>query len=285
MFLPYWSIMFVTAFSGIALGLLISCVATSSRMAANCVPLVLIPQLIFGGALIKYEEMNRDSDLFFTVQKWVFENYPETPTPKDQRLRIPAISKLVATHYSYEALIVAQAQLNPLTKRQNRIQTEIDQLLELKERSAEQKNRLNLLGETLATLSGLNGSSRRDVERKLSAIDHVIKGRSNSLPEIDPRNARTSVQKLFNNNKVGDMVAKAEADQRDYRKTRPINVFFSPKKYIAHLGFNVLLWNSLVLTASSSLLLALVSFILSRQMRPQGTESLLQNALGDDKEI
>ena len=287
MFLPYWGIMFVTAFSGIALGLLISSIATSSRMAANCVPLVLIPQLIFGGALIKYEEMNRDSDLFFTVQKWVFENYPDTSAPKDQRLRIPAISKLVATHYSYEALIVAQAQLNPLTKRQNRIQTEIDQLLDIKEkdRSKEQNSRLNLLGETLATLSGLNGSSRRDVERKLTAIDQIIHGRTTTLPEIDPRNARTNAQKLFTNNKVGDMVAKAEADQRDYRKSKPINVFFSPRKYIANFGMNVLAWNSLVLTSSSAVILALVSLIVSRQMRPQGTESLLQNALGDDKEI
>jgi hypothetical protein len=81
------------------------------------------------------------------------------------------------------------------------------------------------------------------------------------------------------------MVAKAEADQRDYRKSKPINVFFSPRKYIANFGMNVLLWNSLVLVSSSAVILALVSLILSRQMRPQGTESLLQNALGDDKEI
>ena len=78
MFLPYWFFMFITAMSGLSLGLLISSLATSSKMAANFVPLVLIPQLIFGGALVKYDEMNRDPDLLYTLQRWFALN----PDPK-----------------------------------------------------------------------------------------------------------------------------------------------------------------------------------------------------------
>src|SRR5205085_8091382 len=51
------SIMFLTAMSGIALGLVISSLVADPKTAANIVPLVLIPQIIIGGALIKYEDM------------------------------------------------------------------------------------------------------------------------------------------------------------------------------------------------------------------------------------
>ncbi|HEX8296688.1 MAG TPA: ATP-binding cassette domain-containing protein, partial [Chthoniobacteraceae bacterium] len=66
MFWEYFACMFVTAASGTSLGLLISSLVADAKTAANFVPLVLIPQLIFGGALIKYEEMNRDLDVIYT---------------------------------------------------------------------------------------------------------------------------------------------------------------------------------------------------------------------------
>ena len=52
-----------------------------AKTAANFVPLVLIPQLIFGGALIKYEEMNRDLDLHLHLQALVQHATPTPPTP------------------------------------------------------------------------------------------------------------------------------------------------------------------------------------------------------------
>ena len=54
------AIMFLTAMSGVALGLVISSLVADPKTAANIVPLVLIPQIIMGGALIKYEDMNRN---------------------------------------------------------------------------------------------------------------------------------------------------------------------------------------------------------------------------------
>ena len=44
----------------------------------------------------------------------------------DKKLSVPVISRFVATHYSYEALVVAQAKLNPLAIRQQRLQAAID---------------------------------------------------------------------------------------------------------------------------------------------------------------
>src|SRR5204862_7141275 len=51
-------VMLMTAMGGVALGLVISSIVADPKTAANIVPLVLIAQIIMGGALIKYEGMN-----------------------------------------------------------------------------------------------------------------------------------------------------------------------------------------------------------------------------------
>src|SRR2546425_2873006 len=60
-------IMFMTAMSGVALGLLISSLVADPKTAANIVPLVLIPQIIMRGALIKHTDMNRNLALLYSL--------------------------------------------------------------------------------------------------------------------------------------------------------------------------------------------------------------------------
>src|SRR5690242_16236227 len=81
-------IMFMTAMSGVALGLLISSLVADPKTAANIVPLVLIPQIIMGGALIKYEDMNRNLALIYTFTRW-FSEHPNKEQNKkmDSKLR------------------------------------------------------------------------------------------------------------------------------------------------------------------------------------------------------
>src|SRR6202011_6228900 len=67
-------IMLMTAMAGVALGLLISSLVADPKTAANIVPLVLIPQIIMGGALIKYEDMNRNLALVYTFSRWFHEH-------------------------------------------------------------------------------------------------------------------------------------------------------------------------------------------------------------------
>ena len=64
-------IMFMTAMGGVALGLVVSSLVADPKTAANIVPLVLIPQIIMGGALIKYEDMNRNLGLGLHVHALV----------------------------------------------------------------------------------------------------------------------------------------------------------------------------------------------------------------------
>ena len=57
MFLHNLLWMFLTSFVGIAAGLFISSIVSSPKTAINIIPLILIPNIILGGALIKYDEI------------------------------------------------------------------------------------------------------------------------------------------------------------------------------------------------------------------------------------
>ena len=280
MFFPYWFFMFVTASSGTSLGLFISSISTSGKMASNFVPLVLIPQLIFSGALIKYEEMNQNLDLRYTFSRW-FSTHPDVPSSdrEDEKLHIPLISRFVATHYSYEALVVAQAKLNPLSGRQEQLQARIDALVDKHSSSEADDRRLSDLKDTLAILSGLEADSVREVEKRLRRVDQIIKGKPLDTGGLRAKAGGVTAERLYTNQKISDLEAKAETEQSDYRRAKPMNVFFSPEKYFhimriwrwdldAH--FSVYFFNTGVLVVSSILIMGCLYIVLRRQLQPQG---------------
>lgn len=271
MFWPYFLFMTVTAISGISLGLVISSIAGGSNTAALVVPLVLIPQLIFGGALIKYEEMNRDLDVRYTFSRW-FHTHPELDSElrDDSALTVPLISKFVATHYSYEAAIVAQAKLNPLSIRQDRLQQQIDKLVEKTDRTEAEATRLEDLKDTLALLSGLESGSVREVEKRLQRVDGIIAGKPLDAGGLRSRTSGVTAERLFTNQKVTDLVSKAETEQSDYRRQKHVNVFFGPVKRYLGITMSVFTFNSAVLMISSVILLVILYLILKRQLRPHG---------------
>src|SRR5262252_6684870 len=86
------TIMFLTAMSGVALGLVISSLVADPKTAANIVPLVLIPQIIMGGALIKYEDMNRNLGLVYSFSHWFSEHPNSEKTRKtESKLQVPLV--------------------------------------------------------------------------------------------------------------------------------------------------------------------------------------------------
>ncbi len=273
MFMVYFLWTFLTALSGISLGLLVSAIVPNSKTGAMLVPLILIPQLIFGGALIKYEEMNRDSDLLYSFTRVFGKNRTQENIETDKKLRVPFISRLIATHYSYEALVVAQAKLNPLASRQAKLDEMIRTLAKATNSTAE-NDRLSDLKDTLAQLSGLEAGSAREIDRRLARIDQIIEGATPSLRDFRTKVYGTTADQLYNNTKINDMVSKAESEQNDYRREYPINAFFSPEKH--HLYWfakketgwttSVYVRNGLVLVGTSAAMLVLLSYILRRQL-------------------
>jgi len=251
------------------------------------VPLILIPQLIFGGALIKYEEMNRDPNILYTFQRWFAQKRQPTDMEGDKKLSVPVISKLIATHYSYEALVVAQAKLNPLADRQARLQKVIEQLAAKPDRTEAEDERLDDLKDTLAQLSGLESDTAREVDKRLRRVDRIIAGRKPLMADFHARPPGVTADQLYSNQKIADMVAKAETEQNDYRREYKINVFFSPEKYHFTWGKLNLSWlglreyeigismsvyfrNGAILLGSSVVLLLILWKVLRVQLRKTG---------------
>jgi len=278
MFWIYFIFTFITAFTGITMGLFISALVADGKTAANLVPLILIPQIILGGALIKYEEMNRNLDFIYTINRW-FSVHPEQARNKNESaLQVPFVCEFVPMRWSYEALVVAQQKLNPLTSRQVAIQKQIDALVRENETtlSEEQLERLGDLKDTLALVSSLEGKSPADVADRLNRVDRIIEGSPLVPRELQTRKARVSAEQLYVNQKVSDLVSKAEAEQRDYRRgAHKINVFFGPEKYFYFtlggkeymLSGSVFIVNAGVLLAFSFATLGGLYVSLRRQLR------------------
>ena len=175
--------MLMTAMGGLSLGLLISSLVADPKTAANIVPLVLIPQIIMGGALIKYEDMNRNLALVYTLSHW-FSEHPSTDQSKkmESKLEVPFVCQFIAMRWSYEEMIVAQAKLNPLTRRQDRAQREIQQIVaQHSEITPEERKRLDDLKEVLAV------ALRSGSDIPSSELDRYLR-----LVDPDPRPQTTS---------------------------------------------------------------------------------------------
>src|SRR3954453_7251272 len=254
-------IMFMTAMGGVALGLVVSSLVADPKTAANIVPLVLIPQIIMGGALIKYEDMNRNLALVYTFTRW-FSEHPSDEQGKkmDSKLKVPFVCQFVAMRWSYEELVVAQGKLNPLTRRQDRAQREIDRLVVKKDQAPEAAKRLEELKETLAVLSGLEGKTSADVDRYLSEIDKVLSRKQPFNRAIfKDANGPVTAEQLYINQKVSDLISNAEMEQNDYRRGGKPNIFFGLEKVYLRATFNVSPFDTLVL-------LVLLNWILKRQL-------------------
>jgi ABC-type multidrug transport system ATPase subunit len=266
-------IMLMTALAGVALGLLISSLVADPKTAANIVPLVLIPQIIMGGALIKYEDMNRNLSFVYALTHWFSEHPVEEQSKKmSSNLEVPFVCQFVAMRWSYEELIVAQAKLNPLTSRQDRTQRQIDQLVAEHRQDAATMKRLDDLKETLAVLSGLEAKSTRELDRYLHLVDQILDG-NRPFDRALFKNATGPVtaEQIYVNQKVADLFSNAEMEQNDYRRGHKPNVFFGATKRYFDLKIDVFVFNTIVLIVSTLGLLVLLNWILHRQLEVRTT--------------
>jgi len=110
LFLPYVFYLTLLSFTGVSMGLCISAVPKlSSKAALNFVPLLLIPQIILGGALIEYEKMN--------VNLTFYENNP-----------IPEICQFMPSRWAYEGLMVLQESKNSYDSNHTQLMDELRNL-------------------------------------------------------------------------------------------------------------------------------------------------------------
>ena len=266
-------IMLMTAMGGVSLGLVISSLVADPKTAANIVPLVLIPQIIMGGALIKYEDMNRNLALIYAFTRWFHEHPTKEQGKKmDSKLEVPFVCQFVAMRWSYEEIIVAQAKLNPLTRRQERAQGEIDRIVARHRQDASESRRLDDLKEVLAVLSGLEAKSAKEIDRYLKEIDQVLDRKRPFERGLFKRaSGPVTAEQIYVNQKVSDLISNAEMEQSDYRRGSRPNVFFGAEKRYLGVKIGVFVFNTIVLIGSSLGLLGLLHWILRWQLEVRRT--------------
>jgi ABC-type multidrug transport system ATPase subunit len=268
MFWPYLWFMGTTAVAGVAGGLLISSLVNDAKTAANIVPLVLIPQIILGGALIKYEEMNRNLDFLYalTRDRAAKEQQPADDRMKPKDVEVPFICQFIPMRWSYEAMVVAQAKLNPFTRRQDILTDRIEQLAKNKDLTAAESDRLDDLKETLAILSGLAGENPGQVNQKMHEVDKIIAGAPLDRKKFDSGGDQVTAEQLFQNQKITDMLTDAQMKQKDYT-SEARNVFFGPEKNYFHQKLNIFVFNSSIINGFTLLFLLCLLLSLHRQLR------------------
>jgi len=274
MFWTYFLFAFLTSLTGLTLGLMISSLVATGKAAANIVPLILIPQIILGGALIKYEEMNQNLDVGYLFRRWFAMHPNEEREQSASKLAVPVMCEFIPMRWSYEALVVSQAKQNPITSRQGKLQEELDALKRVKPRSAEQSLRLDELKSTLSILSALECATAAEIDRRLERIDRFIKG--TPLRELKLRSTTEGLSSdtIYINQKISDMVNKAETEQTDYRrKLNPeqeppyVNVFFGPEKIYFGVKVSVMVFNTLMMFVFATGSIAILHVSLRRQLR------------------
>lgn len=269
MFLIHLWWMFITALTGACLGLLVSSLVHDSRTALNAIPLLLIPQIILGGALIKYEEMNKNLDFVYSVSRYlVKDDDGESPS----KLKVPFICHFMPLRWSYEAMLISQAKLNPLTRVQDMLEDRIQAIVDLPKEvdlTEEQRKELSLSKQALAVVSGLQARNPQEVARRLERIreDTLRHSLDGALLEVYQAEKKdTSAEEVFVNRKVLDLLTKAEMEREDYRRRSSPNVFFGTQKKYFGTTFRTLWINNAILLAGLALVLASVEFSLRRQL-------------------
>ena len=268
MFLLHLAWMFLTCMTGVAMGLLVSSMVPDFKTALNVIPLLLVPQIILGGALIKYEEMNRNLDFVYSIKRWMADDQNKAGVTPPSRLKVPLICETMPLRWSYEGMILAQDKLNPYNRLQDDLGARIRQLaLEYPpgtDMPPEVETEFRGVKSALAVVSGLSGDNEEEVRETLKSIaEMVASGKFDAskieLPEKTGDNPITA-DELYENRKVHDLVTKAEIEFEHHKgelekaaedgggfPDSPPNVFFNETKVYAGVTVPTMWVNAFVL--------------------------------------
>lgn len=243
MFLIHLFWMFLTAVTGSCLGLFVSAMVHDIRTALNIIPLLLIPQIILGGALIKYEEMNRNLDFVYSIREWI-KNDEDKDGTDASKLKVPLICQFMPLRWAYESLVISQAKLNPLTRAQENLENRIQTLINLPrgvEMSDATRNELDLCKQALAVVSGLQAPDSKGVIKRLNQIEEGLRKGRLDQERLDRKIRKgISAEEIYVNRKVLDLVTKAEMEREDYRQKKSPNIFFGTQRTYHPFGIKEL---------------------------------------------
>ncbi|MBQ9094848.1 MAG: ABC transporter permease, partial [Akkermansia sp.] len=262
MFWPHFGIMTLTAFIGIALSLMVSSLVRSEKTALNIVPLLLVPQILLAGALIRFEEMNEfcpESPGFIpqcvtnTLSKLRHRvAYQNEETHEISSKPIPLIAELCPLRYAFEMMFVTQANYNlweieytQIEEHRKELRNELEEAKqrviqaptkEEKEKAekiySQLSNHIRLVNNAVLLLNSAADSSEeaKDVLRlsRKAALTH----NEELLEEIESRfdGAGHSVESYFSNQKIMELREGVNLARKDNRISENRGFFLAPRQ-------------------------------------------------------
>ena len=234
MFLENLFWMFATSMVGIAAGLFVSSVVNNPKTASNLIPMIMIPNIILGGALIKYEEMNRDLRVVDQISSWFGGDRAEEPSS----LKVPAICHLMPLRWGYESMIITHQVDSKPGKLTKYIETEVKRYSEIpldQEFTPEQDRHFRQLKDAKPLVWALESESPGDINRKLKEISESLRNSTFDAAKYRDRvpkdKTKLTPEMLYRNRDIYNLFTAAEVERLDVRrKHNPPNVFFGEEK-------------------------------------------------------
>ena len=243
MFWGHFSVMMLTAFIGIALSLMVSAFVRTERVALNIVPLLLVPQILLAGALIRFEEMNEFSPdipegiIPEAVDKRLSNlrhrvAYQDEVTHNITSKPVPLIADLCPLRYAFEMMFVVQTTDNLWDRKTsivNRLREELKEAGSLEE--------LRFIQRAALAFNGLASDvyEAKEILRRVSkaAVTHNEDFLEQVLMEQEERTPTETDQPAefyFANRKLMSMTEGVKTARKDGRTNEYRGFFLAPRQ-------------------------------------------------------
>ncbi len=242
MFWSHLGIMVLTAFVGIALSLMVSAFVRSERTALNIVPLLLVPQILLAGALVRFEEMNEFAPpLPNILPTSVAEHlsslrhrvaYQDETTHDILTKPVPLIAEFCPLRYAFEMMFVMQATDN-LWETENRSIDE--QRDELKAFGSDDDVRFIQRAALLLNTTAANADEARSILRRvrkaaLSRDENHLRELTHSLERRSVSPANQPLEFFFSNRRLVAIAEGVKTARKDARLEEHRGFFLAPRQ-------------------------------------------------------
>ena len=274
----FW--MFTTSMVGISTGLFVSSVVNNPKTASNIIPMIMIPNIILGGALIKYEEMNRDLRFVDNIQTWFGGERAEEPSS----LKVPGICHFMPLRWSYEGIIISHHCTNAPGKLISYIEREVSKYSKIpidQPLTDAQDRHFRQLKDAKPIVWSLERTTPREVKRDIKAIHQSLIqstfDRDLYIEPVPEGAKKYTPEVLYRNKDIYNLFTTAEVERLDLRRaSNPPNVFFGEEKYfrfppgkstpLARASIPTLLMNTLAMFGFIALSFVALYISLKRQL-------------------
>lgn len=243
MFWPHFGIMLLTAFVGISLSLMVSAFVRSDRTALNIVPLLLVPQILLAGALVRFEEMNEFSPSLPTryLPQAIDQKlsnlrhrvaYQDETTHNILTKPVPLIAEFCPLRYAFEMMFVVQTSDNLWEIENQRINQRRD---ELKAHGSEEELRFIQRAAMLLNTTACDVEEARSILRRVrkAALSNDEAYLDELIDTLDARPVHPQDQPLefyFSNRKLVALQQGVKTARKDARLEEHRGFFLAPRQ-------------------------------------------------------